>query len=199
MIYDKEDVFENSLIEYLSTGKVPQYEINEPGQNYVIDSLRKQGRKQIWQYLSDVKTTPALWQNFKKILEQHNQDKLDGPLSENEFAQVKKEISALKTPYQAGQFLYGVNGISQIEIDLDDGRHVFLKVFDQKQVGAGDTVYQVVNQIQRPAVIHGKQERRFDTTLLINGLPIIQIEEKKDGISANEALNQMHQYIEAGQ
>ncbi len=114
MIYDKEDVFENSLIEYLSTGKVPQYEINEPGQNYVIDSLRKQGRKQIWQYLSDVKTTPALWQNFKKILEQHNQDKLDGPLSENEFAQVKKEISALKTPYQAGQFLYGVTGISQI-------------------------------------------------------------------------------------
>lgn len=199
MIYDKEDVFENSLIEYLSTGKVPQYEINEPGQNYVIDSLRKQGRKQIWQYLSDVKTTPALWQNFKKILEQHNQDKLDGPLSENEFAQVKKEILALKTPYQAGQFLYGVNGISQIEIDLDDGRHVFLKVFDQKQVGAGDTVYQVVNQIQRPAVIHGKQERRFDTTLLINGLPIIQIEEKKDGISANEALNQMHQYIEEGQ
>ena len=38
MIYDKEDVFENSLIEYLSTGKVPQYENNEPGQNYVIDS-----------------------------------------------------------------------------------------------------------------------------------------------------------------
>lgn len=62
------------------------------------------------------------------------------------------------------------NGVSQIEIDLDDGRHVFLTVFDQKQVGTGDTVYQVVNQIRRPAVIAGKKERCFDTTLLINGL-----------------------------
>ncbi|MSE19510.1 hypothetical protein GKC49_31735, partial [Pantoea agglomerans] len=82
-------------------------------------------------------------------------------------------ISDLKTPYDAGQFLYGLNGVSQIEIDLDDGRHVFLTVFDQKQIGAGNTVYQVVNQIERPALLTGKQNRRFDTTLLINGLPII--------------------------
>ena len=41
--------------------------------------------------------------------------------------------------------------------------------------------------------------RRFDTTLLINGLPIIQIEEKRDTHDVNEALNQMHQYIDEGQ
>ena len=51
-----------------------------------------------------------------------------------------------------------MNGVSQIEIDLDDGRHVFLTVFDQKEIGAGDTVYQVVNQIERPAVINGKMK-----------------------------------------
>lgn len=89
--------------------------------------------------------------------------------------------------------------MSQIEIDLDDGRHVFLTVFDQKQVGAGDTVYQVVNQIRRPAKIIGKQNRIFDTTLLINGLPVIQIEEKRDTRDVNEALNQMHQYIDENQ
>ena len=72
-------------------------------------------------------------------------------------------------------------------------------VFDQKEIGAGDTVYQVVNQIERPAVINGKMNRRFDTTLLINGLPIIQIEEKRDTHDVNEALNQMHQYIDEGQ
>jgi type I restriction enzyme R subunit len=60
-------------------------------------------------------------------------------------------------------------------------------------------VYQVVNQIERPAVIAGKQNRRFDTTLLINGLPIIQIEEKRDTNDVNEALNQMHQYSEENQ
>jgi type I restriction enzyme R subunit len=156
------------------------------------------GTKQ-WKYEQNVKTTDALWANFKSILEQHNQSTLDNPLSSVEFAQVKKIISDIRTPYEAGQFLYGLNGVSQIEIDLDDGRHVFLTVFDQKQIGAGDTVYQVVNQIERPAVINGKKNRCFDTTLLINGLPIIQIEEKRATNDVNEALNQMHQYIDENQ
>ncbi|MGL6057703.1 MAG: type I restriction endonuclease subunit R [Culicoidibacterales bacterium] len=153
------------------------------------------GTKQ-WRYEKGIKTTAALWQNFKQILEQHNQNTLDEPLTETEFNQVKRIISDLQTPYQAGQFLYGLNGVSEIEIDLDNGKHVFLTVFDQKQVGAGNTVYQVVNQIERKAVIAGKQNRRFDTTLLINGLPIIQIEEKRDTHDVNEALNQMHQYAD---
>ena len=156
------------------------------------------GTKQ-WKYERNIKTTDALWANFKSILEQHNQSKLDYPLSTVEFSQVKKIISDIRTPYEAGQFLYGLNGVSQIEIDLDDGRHVFLTVFDQKQIGAGDTVYQVVNQIRRPAVINGKKDRCFDTTLLINGLPIIQIEEKRATNDVNEALNQMHQYIDEKQ
>ena len=156
------------------------------------------GTKQ-WQYEKDIKTTDALWENFKKILEQHNHKTLEHPLSVVEFNQVKKIISDLHTPYDAGQFLYGLNGVSQIEIDLDDGRHVFLTVFDQKQVGAGDTVYQVVSQIKRDKVIEGLQNRRFDTTLLINGLPIIQIEEKSDTHTVDEALEQMKQYIAENQ
>lgn len=52
-----------------------------------------------------------------------------GLYPEREFAQVKKQITDLKTPYQAGQFLYGVNGYSEIEVDLDSGEHVFLTVF----------------------------------------------------------------------
>lgn len=152
-----------------------------------------------WKYEKGIKTTEQLWDNFKKILEKHNQDTLEYPLSVVEFNQVKRIIADLKTPYQAGQFLYGLNGVSQIEIDLDDGRHVFLTVFDQQQIGAGDTIYQVVNQIARPAKIIGKQARRFDTTLLVNGLPMIQIEEKKDTHDVNEALNQMKQYIDENQ
>ncbi|ALS37501.1 type I restriction enzyme R subunit [Enterococcus rotai] len=156
------------------------------------------GTKQ-WQYEENIKTTEALWFNFKNILEQHNQNLLEKPLSEAEFSQVKKVICDIKSPYEAGQFLYGLNGVSQIEIDLDDGRHVFLTVFDQKQIGAGNTIYQVVNQIKRPAVIVGKKDRRFDTTLMVNGLPIIQIEEKTDTRDVNEALNQMHQYADEKQ
>jgi len=166
----------------------------------LIDYLVNLGGTKQWDYLPDIKTTTDLWTNFKRIVEQHNQDRLEGrSLSDAEFKQIKTIISQLETPYQAGQFLYGMNGISQVEVDLDDGKHVYLKIFDQDNIGAGDTIYQIVNQIERPAVIPGRKNRRFDTTLLINGLPIIQIEEKADGHDAKEALNQMHQYIEENQ
>ena len=94
---------------------------------------------------------------FRKILYQLNQNQLTQPLSDTEFKQVQKVINELYTPYQAGQFLYGINGVSQVEVDLDDGRHVFLTVFDQKQIGAGNTVYQVVSQVKREPQIAGRQ------------------------------------------
>lgn len=164
-------------------------------ENEVIDHLTKIGEVKQWEYKKDIKTTEQLWDNFKIILEQNNSARLDEPLSVTEFNQVKKIITSIESPYHAGQFLYGVNGVSEIEVDLDNGKHVFLTVFDQAQVGGGDTVYQVVNQIKRPKVIDGKPHRRFDVTLLINGLPIIQIELKKALHSTTESLNQMEQYI----
>lgn len=196
-----ENQFETELIQYITSGTITKPEhmegigdfvSKESNADYVV-------KTKLWKYEPSIKTTEQLWDNFKAILEQHNQNTLDHPLSTVEFNQVKKIISGIQTPYEAGQFLYGLNGVSQIEIDLDDGRHVFLTVFDQKQIGAGDTVYQVVNQIERPAVITGKQNCRFDTTLLINGLPIIQIEEKRDTRDVNEALNQMHRYADENQ
>ncbi|SFC20512.1 type I restriction endonuclease subunit R [Clostridium uliginosum] len=196
-----EDKFETELIQYITTGAITKPEHLEGLGGFVIaeDNVDYVVKSKLWTYEPEIKTTEQLWNNFKKILERNNQNTLDNPLSVVEFNQVKKAISDIKTPYEAGQFLYGLNGVSQIEIDLDDGRHVFLTVFDQKQVGAGDTVYQVVNQIKRLAIINGKQDRRFDTTLLINGLPIIQIEEKRDTHDVNEALNQMHQYCDENQ
>ena len=191
--------FETELIQYLSSGTIPVtkgagngLQSKESASEYCI-------RTKLWSYEPEIKTTEQLWQNFKEILERHNQSTLDHPLSVVEFNQVKRQISDIATPYEAGQFLYGLNGVSQLEIDLDDGRHVYLTVFDQRQIGAGDTIYQIVNQIERPAKITGKQNRRFDTTLLINGLPILQIEEKRDTHDINEALNQMQQYASENQ
>ncbi|MCS6132935.1 type I restriction endonuclease subunit R [Clostridium botulinum] len=196
-----EEQFETELIQYITSGTITKPEHIEGISDFIVREKPADYciKTKLWKYEPKIKTTEGLWDNFKEILERHNQNTLDHPLSTVEFNQVKKIISDIKTPYEAGQFLYGLNGVSQIEIDLDDGRHVFLTVFDQKQIGAGDTVYQVVNQIKRPAVITGKQSRRFDTTLLINGLPIIQIEEKRDTHDVNEALNQMHQYSQENQ
>lgn len=192
--------FENKLIEQLSTGIVT----NAAKSNQIADTIDAYGnmkvyKSKLWKYEPTIKTTEALWDNFRKILYQLNQNQLTQPLSDTEFKQVQKVINELYTPYQAGQFLYGINGVSQVEVDLDDGRHVFLTVFDQKQIGAGNTVYQVVSQIKREPQIAGRPERRFDTTLLINGLPIIQIEEKSVKHHVDEALNQMHQYIQEKQ
>lgn len=190
-----EQIFETDLIKYITSGNISSKDKKEPMMisdnttDYVV-------KTKLWKYEPTIKTTEDLWNNFKEILERHNKRTLNNhPLTPLEFNQVKQVINNLKTPYEAGQFLYGLNGVSQIEVDLEDKRHVFLTVFDQSQVGAGDTVYQVVNQIKRPAKITGREDRRFDTTLLINGLPIIQIEEKKETVDVNDALNQMHQYI----
>lgn len=218
--------FEKNLISYISKGIVcnnkifdsaTEEKLNTEKQSKLKQELYDSGKicdklepydiqqrygfkSNLWTYMPTIKTTEDLWMNFKSILESHNYGPLEGKkLSDNEFNQVKSIISAIRTPYEAGQFLYGYNGVSQVNVDLDSGKHAILTVFDQRQVGAGETVYQVVNQIQRPAKRPGMKKRIFDTTLLINGLPIIQIEEKKDGRDVNEALNQMHQYIDEGQ
>ena len=174
-------------------------------ENELIHHLERIGGSKQWKYEPSIKTIPALWANFRAILERNNADKLGGrPLTDTEFAQVKAVICGLRSPYEAGCWLYGLNGVTQIEVDRDEaedgtgGNHIFLTVFDQAQVGAGNTVYQIVNQIERPHVMAGRKNRRFDTTLLINGLPIIHIEEKYDKHDAMEGLNQIRQYIDEG-
>jgi type I restriction enzyme R subunit len=164
----------------------------------LVEYLQHIGGSKQWQLLGNNLTPDDLWQNFKDILEQHNHAKLEKQLSELEFSQVKHAVENLRTPYEAGQFIYGFNGKTQIEVDLDDGRHVYLDVFDQDQVGAGDSIYQIAQQVKMPAKMSGKQNRRFDVTLLINGLPMIQIEEKRSDHNVDEALEQMKNYAQEG-
>lgn len=153
-----------------------------------------------WHQLN-VHSVKDLWQNFRKIVSRLNTKELNGHLlTPTEFGRLKKELLAeTKTPYDAGKFLYGYDGVSQINIKLDDGKNVYLTLFDQAQIGSGDSYYQVARQLEHARQQPGKKNRRFDTTLLINGLPIIQIEEKADGVPNQNALNQMHQYILEGQ
>lgn len=188
-----ESDFERDLIDKLRTGEI---NLTNPGNDLDFNQVH---RSKLWDYRPDIKTTAQLEENFKQILERNNQDRLDGPLTPGEFKQVMDQINALSTPYKAGRFLYGMNGVSQVEVDLENGKHEYLTVFDQSQIGAGNTVYQVVNQIERPAVVPGNKDRRFDVTLLINGLPIYQIELKKDTVGIDEALNQIQQYVQERQ
>ena len=96
--------FENKLIEQLSTGIVT----NTDNTNQICDSTDAYGnmkiyKSKLWKYEPTIKTTEALWENFRKILYQLNQNQLTQPLSDTEFKQVQKVINELYTPYQAGQ------------------------------------------------------------------------------------------------
>ena len=104
----KELEFESELIQYITHGTITysRNDVNAHEQTYE-NTVSYITKSKLWKYEPSIKTTDQLWNNFKLILEQHNQSTLDRPLSVVEFNQVKKIISDLKTPYQAGQFLYG--------------------------------------------------------------------------------------------
>lgn len=63
-------------------------------------------KTKLWKYEPTIKTTDQLWDNFKVILEQHNQNTLDHPLSTVELNQVKKLISDIQTPYEDGKIVF---------------------------------------------------------------------------------------------
>ena len=99
----REAQFETELIQYLSKGIIVD-EISDDWnelskEKAVRDAAPYIVEKKRWNYEPQIKTTEDLWQNFKVILEQHNQGTLDHPLSVVEFNQVKKIISNLHTPY----------------------------------------------------------------------------------------------------
>lgn len=65
-------------------------------ENELIHKLETLGGVKQWKYEATIKTTDQLWSNFKTILEENNRDKLDKPLSKDEFSQVKRIITTLK-------------------------------------------------------------------------------------------------------
>lgn len=71
----------------------------------LIEYLQHVGASRQWKYEEEIKTTNQLWANFRKILEQNNQDKLDGkPLSDTEFSQVKNRLKAWIIPIKPASF-----------------------------------------------------------------------------------------------
>ena len=152
-----------------------------------------------WTYRPDLRTEEDLWNNFKYILEQNNKAKLDDvPLSESEFAKVKNDLSHASF-YDAGKWLVGENG--KVYVHVQRGNETLhLVVMNNEHVAGGSSVYEVINQYQAfkdETDEHGR-DRRFDVTLMINGLPMIHIELKNKQHSYMEAFHQIKKYIGEG-
>ncbi len=71
---------------------------------------------------------------------------------------------------------------------FDDGHIQNIYLFDKKTVS--NNKVQVISQFEQK----GTQANRYDVTILVNGLPLVQIELKKRGIAIREAFNQVHRY-----
>lgn len=156
-----------------------------------------------WTYRPDIKTEEDLWNNFRYILEQNNKDRLDGEsLSDAEFEQVKNQLQ-FSSFYKAGEWLVGENGKVQVHVQRDTKR-IHLVVMNHEHIAGGSSVYEVINQYSALASdddVSGEdssRNRRFDVTLLINGLPMIHIELKNKQHSYMEAFNQIKKYVGEG-
>ena len=152
-----------------------------------------------WTYRGDIHTEEDLWANFKYILEQNNKDKLDGePLTDSEFAKIKNDVSH-PSFYDAGKWLVGENGKVYVHVQRGN-QTLHLLVLNNEHVAGGSSVYEIINQYQSlktPEDGEGRN-RRFDVTMLINGLPLIHIELKNKSHSYMEGFEQIKKYIGEG-
>ncbi|MDY3745490.1 MAG: HsdR family type I site-specific deoxyribonuclease [Lachnospiraceae bacterium] len=154
-----------------------------------------------WTYREDLKTEADLWANFKYILEQNNKDRLNGEqLSDAEFEQVKNQLQ-FSSFYRAGEWLVGENGKVQVHVQRDTKR-LHLVVMNHEHIAGGSSVYEVINQYSALETDENRKaaarDRRFDVTLLINGLPMIHIELKNKQHSYMEGFWQIKKYISEG-
>lgn len=153
-----------------------------------------------WTYRKDLKTEEDLWRNFRYILEQNNKDRLNGEaLSDTEFEQVKNQLQ-FSSFYKAGEWLIGENGKVMVHVQRDTEK-LHLVVMNHEHIAGGSSVYEVINQyraLDTDSSSLPTRDRRFDVTLMINGLPLIHIELKNKQHSYMDAFYQIKKYIGEG-
>lgn len=116
--------------------------------------------------------------NFRKQIEKHNSINL----SDKEFERLLNCVKG------KGIFSSAKNIRQKQVIKSDKDINIYIQLFDARDWCKNE--FQVSNQITQVA----KYETRYDVTLLINGLPVVQIELKKRGIDFKEAFNQIQRY-----
>lgn len=116
--------------------------------------------------------------NLKAQLEKHNHVKL----SDTEFKSILNHLDKGNVFDRAKRLR------DKMELRRDDGTTFYLEFLNTEHWCQNQ--YQVTNQITQ----QGKYKNRYDVTLLINGLPLVQIELKRRGLELKEAFNQINRY-----
>ena len=128
--------------------------------------------------LVQVKDEDSLVKNFKEQLEKFNNIKL----SQGEFCKILTHL--------AGGSIFEKSKKLRDKFELlnDKGEMRYISFLDKENVE--NNIFQVTNQI----AVKGQYENRYDVTILVNGLPLVQIELKKKTIQLKKAFYQIQRY-----
>lgn len=130
-----------------------------------------------------LKTEQQLMDNFRAILNERHADKLEGqPLTDKEFQRLLTMING-KSIFESARILR-----DKLPLKRDDESEVYLSFLDTKHWCKN--TFQVTNQV----AVKDTYKARYDVTILINGLPLVQVELKRRGVDINEAFNQVMRY-----
>lgn len=147
-------------------------------ENEVIKQLESQGYERVI-----LRNHDQLVNNFRQILNEQNMDKLNNkPLTDTEFARLMTDISD-KSVFESAMQLR-----DSYTLERDDESKVYLYFFNTEHWCQNK--FQVTNQVS----VDDKYKGRYDVTILINGLPLVQIELKRSGIAITQAFNQIERY-----
>ena len=126
----------------------------------------------------DVKDEESLLENFRKQLEKFNNIKF----SNEEFTKILTHLAG-GSIFEKSKKLR-----DKFELPKENGKIEYIKFIDKENVE--NNIFQVTNQI----TIKGLYENRYDVTILVNGLPLVQIELKKKTVQLKKAFYQVQRY-----
>ena len=124
--------------------------------------------------------------NFKTQLEKHNQKEL-AKYNRTQFTD--KEFEKILIHLEGGTRFDKAKKLRDLyPLETEDGERIWVEFLNRNQWCKNE--FQVTNQI----TVEGRKKCRYDVTLLINGLPLVQIELKKRGIELKQAYQQIQRY-----
>ncbi|MDD6507755.1 MAG: HsdR family type I site-specific deoxyribonuclease, partial [Prevotellaceae bacterium] len=127
-----------------------------------------------------------LQSNFKRQLERHNHKQL-AEHGRTEFT--AEEFEKILIYLEGGTRFEKAKKLRDLyPLDTADGKRIWVEFLNRHQWCQNE--FQVSNQI----TVEGRKKCRYDVTILVNGLPLVQIELKKRGVELKQAYNQIQRY-----
>ena len=150
-------------------------------ENGLIDTLQKMNYEYV--HIEEEKNLSA---NFKRQLEKHNKKKLE-ELGRTQFTE--SEFEKILIYLEGGTRFEKAKKLRDLfPLELESGERLWVEFLNRTHWCQNE--FQVSNQI----TVEGRKKCRYDVTILINGLPLVQIELKRRGVELKQAYNQIQRY-----